>query len=90
MIKLIIYHPHLVPKHAYGNRFFNFITLLGYKNDATTSIHTPNQEVLEFPQKHALILHVQKPYQVRAANNTRHDYLGLVQFDLFDTYLCFK
>ena len=49
-----------------------------------TSIHLPNQEAPEYPQKHALILHVQRPYQVRPADNTTYDYLGLVQFDLVD------
>ena len=49
-----------------------------------TSIHLPNQEVPEYPQKHALILHVKRPYQVRPADNTTYDYLGLVQFDLVD------
>ena len=48
------------------------------------------QEVLEYPQKHALILHIQKPYQVRLANTTGRDYLGLVQFDLIDTYFYSK
>ena len=48
------------------------------------------QEVLEYPQKRALILHVQKLYQVRLENSTRHDYLGLVQFDLVDMYFCSK
>ena len=64
---------------------------MGYKNDsAIISIHLPNQEALEYPQKHALILHVQKLYQVRLANITGHHYLGLVQFDLVDTYFCSK
>ena len=49
-----------------------------------TSIHLPYQEVPEYPQKHALILHIKRPYQVRPADNTTYDYLGLVQFDLVD------
>ena len=64
-----------------------FITQKGYKNDsAIISIHSPNQEVLEYPEKHAVILHVQKLYQVRLADSTRRNSLGLVQFDLVDTY----
>ena len=92
MIKLIIIcHPNLSLKHACGNHLFCFITQKGYKNDsAIISIPLPNQVVPEYPQKHALILHVQKPYQIRPANSTRHDYLGLVQFDLVDTYFCSK
>ena len=91
MIKFVNYHPHLLPKHACGNHFFLFHNPFGLqKRCATTSIHLPSQEVLEFPEKHALILHVQKLYQVRPATSTRHDYLGLVQFNLFDTYFCFK
>ena len=53
---------------------------------AFISIHLPNQEVPEHPQKHALILHVQKLYQFRLANSKRQDYLGLVQFDLVSMY----
>ena len=30
-----------------------------------TSIHLPNQEVPEYPQKHALILHVKRPYRFK-------------------------
>ena len=68
-----------------------FIIQNGYKNDsAIISIHLPNQEVPEYPQKHALIFQVQKLYQVRLANSTRRDYLGLVQFDLVNTYFCSK
>ena len=68
-----------------------FITQGGYKNDsAIVSIHLPNQEVPAYPQKHVLILHVQKLYQVRLANSSRHDYLGLVQFDLVNMYFCSK
>ena len=68
-----------------------FVTQKGYKNDSEfTFTHSLNQEVLEYPQKHALILHVQKLYQVRPANSTRHDYLGLVKFDLVDMYFCSK
>ena len=68
-----------------------FITQKGYKNDsAIISIHSPNQEVPGCPQKHALILHVQRPYQVCPANSTRRDYPGLVQFDLVNTYFCSK
>ena len=51
-----------------------------------TSIHLPNQEALEYPWKHALVLHVQKLYQIRPENRTRHICPGLVQFDLVDTY----
>ena len=54
------------------------------------SIHLLNQEVREYPQKHALILHVQKPYRVRPANSRRHDYIVLVQFDLVDIYFYSK
>ena len=56
------------------------------KLNVITSIHSPNQEVLEYPQKYASILHVQNPYEVRPANNIGHDYQVLVQFDLVDTY----
>ena len=59
-------------------------------DSAIISIHLPNQEVPEYPQKYALILQVQKPYQVRSANSARHDYLGLVQFDLVDMYFYSK
>ena len=55
-----------------------------------TSIYSPNQEVPEYLQKHALILHVQKLYRVRPANSTRHNYLGFAQFDLVDTYFYSK
>ena len=55
-----------------------------------TFIHLPNQETLEYPQKHALILHAKRPFQVRSTNSTRRDYLGLVQFDLVDTYFYSK
>ena len=55
------------------------------QRSAIISIHLLNQEVRGYPQKHALILHGQKPFQVRPANSTRHDYLGPVQFDLVDT-----
>ena len=54
------------------------------------SIHSPNQEALEYPQKDALILHLKKFYQVHLAHSTGHDYLGHVQFDLVDTYVCFR
>ena len=68
-----------------------FITQGGYKNDsAIISIHSPNQEVPEYPQKHASIFHVQKLYQAHVANSTGHNYLGLVQFDLVDTYFSSK
>ena len=67
------------------------MTREGYKNDsAITSIHLPNQETLEYPQKHALIIHVQKLYQVRTENSTSYDYLGLVQFYLISTYFYSK
>ena len=67
------------------------MTQMGYKNDsAIISIHLPNQKVLKYSQKHALILHVQRPYRVRLANSIRCDYLRLVQFDLVDTYFCSK
>ena len=55
----------------------------GYK---ITSIHSPNQEVLEYPQKYASILRLQKLYLVHLANSTRHDCLVLVQFDLVYTF----
>ena len=65
-----------------------FITQKDYKNDSEiTSIHSLSQEVLEYPQKHALILLVQMPYQVRPANSTTCNYLGLIQVD---TYFCSK
>ena len=68
-----------------------FITQKSYKNDSEfTSIHSPNQEVLEYPQKHALILHVQKLYQAHIANSIKLDYLDLVQFDLVDSYFYSK
>ena len=35
-------------------------------------------------------LHAQKPYGARPANNTGHDYLVLVQFNLVDTYFYFR
>ena len=57
---------------------------------AIISIHSPNQEVPEYPQKHAIIPHVQRLFQVRPANSTRRDYLGTLQFDLIDTYFCSK
>ena len=57
---------------------------------AITSIHSPNQEVPEYLQKHASILHVQKLYQVHPANNTGRSYLVLVQFDLINTYFYSK
>ena len=64
-----------------------FITQRSHKNDAQfASIHSPNQEVPEYLQKYALILHVQKLYRALPANNTRHDFVVLVQFDLADTY----
>ena len=48
------------------------------------------QDVLEYLQKHALILHVQKPYHLRPVKSTRRDYLGLVQLDLVGTNFCSK
>ena len=99
MIKLIIVcHSHLSLKHAHlflfhcpqGGYDF-FITQGSYKNySAIISIHSPNQGALEYHQKHALILHVQKLSQVRLANSTRRNYLGLIQFDLVDKYFCSK
>ena len=62
----------------------------GQNRCAIISIHSPSQKVLEYPQKHALILQVQKLYQARPANSTGHDYLGLVQFELVDTYFFSK
>ena len=56
------------------------------KLNLITSIHSPNQELLEYPQKHASIFHAQKLYRVRPAKSTERDYLPLVQFDLFDKY----
>ena len=64
------------------------MTPKGLQTISIISIHLPNQEVLEYPQKHALILHVQKPYQVHLAISTRRDYLDLVQFDLVATCFC--
>ena len=55
------------------------------KLNVITSIHSPNQEVLEYPEKHASILHAQKLYRSSPANSTGHDYLHPVQFDLIDT-----
>ena len=51
-----------------------------------TSIHSPNQEVLEYPQNYESILHAQRLYRVRPANSTGYDYLVLVQFNLVNTY----
>ena len=68
-----------------------FITRGGYKNDsAITSIHSPNQEMPEYPQKSALILHVQNLYWVAPANNTGHGCLVLVQFNLINLYFYSK
>ena len=94
-LQIFISHPHLSLKHACGNHPFYFMIFLwpreGYKNDsAIISIHSPNRGALEYPQKHALILHVQKLYQVRPANSTRNNYLGLVQFDQVDTHFYSK
>ena len=81
LLSILIFFISLSP---WGNMIF--ITQKGYKNDSEfCSIPSPSQEVLEYLQKHTLVLHVQKPYQVRPANSTTHDYLGLVQFDLVDT-----
>ena len=44
------------------------------------------QEVLEYPQKYASILHAQKLYWVRPANSGGHDYLVPAQLELVDTY----
>ena len=49
-------------------------------------IHSPNQEVLEYPQKYASVLHAQKLYRVRPTNSTGRDYLVPVQSDLVDMY----
>ena len=54
-----------------------------------TSIYSPNQ-VFEYPQKYPLILYVQKLYQAHLENNTGHDCLVLVQFDLFNRYFYSK
>ena len=83
MTKLIIIsNPNLSLKHAFGNHFSFYDPGRVTKNDsAIISIRLPNQEVSEYLQKHALILHVQKLYQVHLINSTRHEYLGLVQFD---------
>ena len=68
-----------------------FITRRGYKKWCVIiSIHSPNQEVLEYLQKYASILHVQKLYQTFPANNTGHDYLVPVQFDLVGVYFYSK
>ena len=56
------------------------------KLNVISSIHPPNQEVLEYPEKNASILHIQKLYQDGPANNTRDDFVALAQFDLGDTY----
>ena len=56
------------------------------KLNVITSIHSRNQEVLEYPRKYASILHAQKLYRVRPANSAGLYYLVLVQFDLVDTY----
>ena len=79
MIKLIIIsHQNLFLNHAdlllfnclQGGHDFIFIQK-GYKTDSGfTPIQLPNQEVPEYPQRHALIRHVQKLYQVRLANST--------------------
>ena len=58
------------------------------KLNAITSIHSTNQDVLEYPQNDASILHAQKLYRVRPANSTEHDYLVLVQLDLVDAHFC--
>ena len=56
------------------------------KLNAIISVHSPNQEVLEYHQKHPLILHVQKFYKVHLAHSIGHDYLVLVQFDYYYYY----
>ena len=59
----------------------------GYKNvSAIIFNHLPNQELLEHPQRHPLIAHKQKPYQIRLENTTGRDYPGLVEFNLINTY----
>ena len=58
----------------------------GIKLGAIISIHSPNQEVHKYSQKHASILQAQKLYQSCPAKNTRCDYLALAQLDLIDTY----
>ena len=68
-----------------------FITQKGYKTDsAIISIRSPNQEVLEYVQKRALILHAQKLYQVHLANSTGGGYVVFEQFDLVDMYFYSK
>ena len=57
------------------------------KLNVITSIHTPNQEMLEYPWKHVSILHAQKFCRAHPVNNTANDCLALVEFDLVDTYL---
>ena len=63
MIKLIIIsHPGLSVKHAYGNYFLFLRLEKGYKNDSKIfiSFHLPSHEMPEYRQKNALIFHVQK------------------------------
>ena len=91
MVKLIIIdHLQLSPKHACIFLFHSppreGMIFVSRKLNMIFSIHSLNQEVLEYPQKFASILHVQKIYQARPANSTGRDYLVPVQFDLVDTY----
>ena len=56
------------------------------QQNAIISFNSRNQEVIEYPQKHASILDAQKLYWVRLANSAGHDYLILVQLNLVDMY----
>ena len=70
---------------------FDFYNPMGFiKLHVIISIHLPCQEVLEYRQKYASILHTQKFYWVRRANNIGHDGLVLVQFNLVDMYFYSK
>ena len=55
-----------------------------------TSIHLPIQEALDCLQEHALILPLQKLYQIHLSNSKELDYQTLEQFDLVDTYFYSK
>ena len=52
------------------------------KLNVIISIHSPNQEVLEYPQKYALILQVQKLNRVPPANNTGLDFFFFFFFKI--------
>ena len=93
-IKLLS-RPDLSLRHTCGNYLFYFMIFyypgrVTKSDSAIISVHLTNWGVLEYPQEHALILHVQNLYQAHLANSRRHDYLGLVQFDLIGTHVCSK